>query len=224
MDRTGKRVLAVAFAAFFCICALLSPISGHTIANAMPAGEAVVPQRISDETVPGKTVLSEQMPICLASPPSLELNVKLCDLAIVGKITEIKETGLDLATGTELDEKLKAQNQGTLPQTPATLYRIKIQQTLIGEADSKEIIYMEHGHLGETVTKPSKNQKVVLFLNRLEDGTYTTVCLEHSIFTVNEREELYAYSNRQCLSQYDKKDCQELIKDVKELLKKGSNV
>lgn len=166
-----------------------------------------------------KVVLSNNMLVSFVAQPSLEGNVNYCDLMIKGEITDIRETYVDMQMGNELDEKLKAMNSGEPPGVPVTIYKIKVNQTIIGEADSPEIKYMEQGHIGNTVTKPKGNEKVVLFLNKLGNGYYTTVCFEHSIFTEGDNEQLYSFSNLPSLARYDTKQTKDLIKDVESILK-----
>ena len=131
-----KRFLAILIPA-----ALVAAAALIVTLNQIPRGS---PRDSKADTISQeKVVLSNNMLVSFVAQPSLEGNVNYCDLMIKGEITDIRETYVDMQMGNELDEKLKAMNSGEPPGVPVTIYKIKVNQTIIGEADSPEIEYME---------------------------------------------------------------------------------
>lgn len=78
-------------------------------------------------------------------------------------------------------------------------------------------MHLELGGLHDSVTKPQKEENVILFLNKREKG-YVSVNMEHSIFTVSEDGILYSFSNTEELSSYDGKKETILFEKIKEVL------
>ncbi len=156
-----------------------------------------------------KPVLSDNMLASRIGEPGMDTNVRLCDLAVYGRITDISFCTIDAVTGKATYDKYLEQSSLT-PAIPYTKYTIAVSEVLMGELGaSKTVEYFEMGRFDAAVTKPKEKGEVVLFLNKRAFG-YVSVDSEHSIFTVKDNQ-VYSYSNHADLYRFDGKNLSTLL-------------
>lgn len=150
---------------------------------------------------------------------SMKNNIELCDVAIKGKIISSEPYEMLMLSGHEELDKLMIKD-GSMPKMTYTKYTVQVENTLIGDLKEKDTIqYFEVGLLNAGVTKPKGKETVVLFLNERDFG-YVSVNMEHSIFTVSSKGQVYSYSNTQELSQFDGKNVEALLQGIAETAQK----
>lgn len=86
----------------------------------------------------------------------------------------------------------------------ATTYRLKVQEVWQGEVSDQNISLVIRGGKDGDVTKPLKNDNLVLFLRYdPEEDAYGLIDYEYSMFAVNPDETMYAFGNEGTFTAYD---------------------
>lgn len=180
------------------------------------------------ERVPDKIVLSDGLNASQGITPTVKANVALCDTAIQGRLIKAELIYIPFMSGLpEVDAKVAARSaDGELPGMPFVKYTIEVEKQLLGDKTEDVIEWVIPGAFDEQITKPTGDENVILFLNEGFREYYTAVAMEHSIFTVDEKNRLYSYSNLNTLAYFDGKPVNDLLKEVsrveKELAKEPS--
>ncbi len=210
-----KKRFLIGFASITAAILIAAGILWHIFT---PANHAVVVYRKDGQSTAEiqnaeaaalKPVLSDAMLASRISEPGLDTNVRLCDLAVYGRITDISFCTIDAVTGKASYDKYLEQSSAT-PAIPYTKYTIAVSDVLMGDLGaSKTVEYFEMGRFDAAVTKPKEKGEVVLFLNKRSFG-YISVDSEHSIFTVKDNQ-VYSYSNHADLYRFDGKNLSTLL-------------
>lgn len=151
------------------------------------------------------------------SPPeqSFIAEVVSADLIIEGKV---------LDEGTLVSRYLPV-NEGEDPTASPQLYsvdfQIQVRDVWYGECEDTEITLGLLGGFESGVTKPHKDDELILFLSQKSNGDYTTVFYEESIYVINPPEnKIFVFADNPSLIEgYDHTSISFIKREVKRILR-----
>lgn len=100
-----------------------------------------------------------------------------------------------------------------------TIFTIDLDQVWYGDIpeSQQQMQFFIGGEEDTMITKPEVGEHVLMFLY-MEEERYTSLDVEHTIFTVNDDGTLYSFSNEEALCKYDGQPVQKLIDDFYRIL------
>ncbi|MDR2531649.1 MAG: hypothetical protein LBC82_02280 [Oscillospiraceae bacterium] len=183
-------------------------------------GSLIVIKALDDDYVyvnpADKIVLSDNEFITRVTPPSLNSNLLFSDLVIDGTIIDMSVHTGYMMDGILTEEEIM-EAWGFVPMATSTHFTVKVNEVFRGELEKDEyIITFGLGGCPEGMfTKPNVGDNAILFLSSSEFGTYNTATGEHSIFTYDEKDRLYSFSNTEELSAFDGRNKSTLRRTVR---------
>ena len=144
------------------------------------------------------------------------------ELLVQTVLSDIIIQGTVLDDGMEDQVYLPFPYEGEGPSFTVTNIRVKIDELWFGEYEGEEVTISLYENLTNGVTKPKKDDALILFLHETGE-TYSTNEFENSMFIINPpNDTLFALSTREDLSEFDGKKPSDLYKSVRAELKKFS--
>lgn len=124
-----------------------------------------------------------------------------------------------LNDGTETYRYKDSGNPDNPVQILATTYNLKVEEVWQGEVSDPKISLIIRGGRDSGVTKPLKNDELVLFLRYdSEEDAYGLIDYEYSIFAVNPDETMYAFGNESTFTTYDSDSVDHFYQQIQERL------
>lgn len=230
-----KKRTILSVASILCVCLL---VGGYFVIRSISSKIAVssvselkpdVPDAPDRELIdPSEKVLLSDERLFMASrlaPPCLELyawgdkHPKLPNVGIIeGKIVYEEEwehpTFKDAETNEAMHEKY-----GVGMTTIDMVYTLDLEHVWYGDIpeSQQQMQFFIGGEEDTMITKPEVGEHVLMFLY-MEGERYTSLDVEHAIFTMNDDGTLYSFSNEEALYQYDGQPVQNLVDDFYRIL------
>jgi hypothetical protein len=155
---------------------------------------------------------------------SIDQIIKDADLVCIGRVISEGKTLLDEAQyPKELTDKLASKGKHP-PRYNVCQSKIEIEETLLGETDSKIITLEQLGAAGNNSgeTKVKLKDKMLFILQQHDDdkNVYSSVALEEGMFKLQDNNKSLSLTDNPVMTKYDDIDSKILIRDIKKSIEK----
>lgn len=152
--------------------------------------------------------------------PTVRNNAIVADVVIKGIV---RDDGQVLTTDFAGNDQLP---EGSRFSLSSTVFQVEVAEVWYGKLREKTIAVSFFGGPTNGITKPRKDDVLILFLNRTEtENQYVPTCLEDSFFAVNPPDDtLYAFSSLPALTEFDHQEedaLKQAVADVYQQVKEG---
>ena len=225
-----KKRTILSVASILCVCLL---VGGYFVSRSISSKIAVssvselkpdVPDAPDRELIdPSEKVLLSDERLFMASrlaPPCLEAYAwmakqpKVSNFCIIeGKIVYQEEWEHPMFEDAETNEAMH-EKYGVGMTTIDMVYTLDLEHVWYGDIpeSQQQMQFFIGGEEDTMITKPEVGEHVLMFLY-MEGERYTSLDVDHAIFTVNDDGTLYSFSNEEALYQYDGQPVQNLVDD-----------